>query len=240
MLQQPFNITLRIFACCSVLLLAGRVSAQPDTNLGNGLRIQPVYQLSGIALETGEGLPVVFTKVLVKGTRRGCFSNETGFFSLPVTTKDTLIVSRLGYTTQTLVVSDLIAQNNYPQEPFLYAALFLDVNPAELAEIKITPYRNAHEVKMAFRNIPIPTDNPTEMAADNLRPGAMANYVEGLPVDPYDELAIAQQQYLQYYATRRSLNSVNVVDSRALVSFIQYIGQRNQTQRNRIQSYWPE
>jgi hypothetical protein len=220
------------FGYCGNLIAQAPRSPISDT-------LPAVYQLSGIVMETAEGLPVAFTRIVVKGQRRGCFSNETGYYSLPVGPQDTLQISRIGYKAQEVAIRDVVKGNGNPSNPFIYNVIFLTEDPLSTPTVPIYAYGSAHDLKLAFRNIPIPTNNPVEMARDNLRPGAIASYVEGLPVDPTDELAIAQQQYLAHYATRRALPYLPVVDPVAIVKFIQYIGQRNEAQRQQIYNYWP-
>lgn len=199
-----------------------------------------LYQLSGMVLEETEGLPVSFVRIGVKHTRRGTFANETGFFSLPVTAADTLLFSRLGYSQELVPVQDILNENRGVTGKYLYTVQFMQQDSLGIDPIEIRPYNSAHEIKMALLNMPMPSESSAEFARDNLDPQNIGNYVEGLPVDANDPLAVAQQQYLSYYATRSLRPFANVVDPVAVVKLIQYMGQQNQAKRERVYNYWPE
>jgi len=231
--------TLKVMAGIALLQVVPQASAQPST--------QPepeVYQLSGMVLETEDGQPVTFTRIAVKNARRGIYSNETGFYSLPVTPTDTLLVSRIGYSDRTVAVADILAANgdrgtDDAGRLYLYSILFLEAVPTASQGMTVRPYRNAHEVRLAFQNIPLADEQPVELAANDIRVDPMANAVEGLPVDPNDPLAVQNSRYLSYYSYRNARAYAPTVSNQTVTRLIQYIGNRDDQERERVNTYWP-
>jgi len=196
-----------------------------------------VYQLSGVALESEEGLPIAFVSIHVKGTRRGTFTNDAGFFSLPVTKGDTLVIQRLGYHTREVPVSGILARYG-GGETYVYKTFILEVKSHEIEEVDIYPYQGYAEVKTALVNMPTPGQQPIEMARNNLQPNTMGLLARNMPKNAADRLSLSQRQYLAYMAQRNSLNTVGI-DPTSVVKLIQYMGKKSEQERERILNYWP-
>ncbi|WP_158640520.1 carboxypeptidase-like regulatory domain-containing protein [Anseongella ginsenosidimutans] len=63
---------------------------------------QDIIQISGYAYANDSSLAKLpYVKVLIKGTGRGTFTDESGFFSIAILKSDTLSFSTLGYAPRT-------------------------------------------------------------------------------------------------------------------------------------------
>ncbi len=60
-------------------------------------------QVSGTVVDT-DGLPVIGATIMVDGTTTGTSSGVDGSFTLPAPANGTLVVSYIGYQTQTIPV----------------------------------------------------------------------------------------------------------------------------------------
>jgi len=75
-----------------------------------------VIQFSGAVItadETGDMVPLPYTNVAVKGTRRGSVSDLEGFFSFAALQGETITFSRIGYQTVEYVIPDTLSKNLY-------------------------------------------------------------------------------------------------------------------------------
>ena len=64
----------------------------------------PPREISGAVLDSASNKPLQGASVYVRGTGRGTITDSLGNFNLWVNTGDSVIISYIGYTTQTLVV----------------------------------------------------------------------------------------------------------------------------------------
>ncbi len=75
-----------------------------------------VIQFSGAVItadETGDMIPLPYTNVAVKGTRRGAVSDQEGFFSFAALQGEVVTFSRIGYQTVEFEIPDTLTKNLY-------------------------------------------------------------------------------------------------------------------------------
>ena len=75
-----------------------------------------VIQFSGAVIttdDTNDMIPLPYTNVAIKGTRRGSVSDLEGFFSFAALKGETVTFSRIGYQTVEYVIPDTLTRNLY-------------------------------------------------------------------------------------------------------------------------------
>ena len=75
-----------------------------------------VIQFSGAVIsadETGDMIPLPYTNVAIKGTRRGAVSDQEGFFSFAALQGEVVTFSRIGYQTVEFMIPDTLSRNLY-------------------------------------------------------------------------------------------------------------------------------
>lgn len=204
------------------------------------LRAQELYQFSGLVLLQHKEQPLAFSRVWVKNTRRGTIANEVGFFSLPVTLKDTIIFQSLGAKTLALPFKDFY--QNYTGDKnnlFVYSLIFLQEDSITLPEVTIRPFKNAEEVKMALLNMPFEENLSQIQAQNNLQRELLAYYGQNMELDGKERLQVANQLYWQQYRTQR-MWQVAPIDPITLARFINHIVQKSKAQKPKHYDYWPD
>lgn len=96
------RLLLPVLACCLPLAVAtaAPLAASPSRLVRGG---QPAAPITGrVTDEKGEGLPGV--TVLVKGTTQGTSTDANGNFTIDVPAGGSLVISSIGYATQTIAV----------------------------------------------------------------------------------------------------------------------------------------
>lgn len=203
-------------------------------------RAQEVYQFSGLVLLQNKEQPLAFSRVWVKHTRRGTIANEVGFFSLPVTLKDTIIFQSLGAKTHSLSFNEFY--QNYTGDKnnmFVYSLIFLQEDSITLPEVTIRPFKNLEEAKMAFLNMPFEDKLAQIQAQNNLQKEILAYYTQNMELDGVERLQVANQLYWQQYRTQR-MWQVAPIDPITLARFINHIVQKSKVQKPKHYDYWPD
>jgi len=74
-------------------------------------------QFSGVVVtqndDTGEAIPLPYTNIYIKGTRRGTVSGLDGFFSIVALRGDTIKFSYVGYRTIEYIIPDTLTNHFY-------------------------------------------------------------------------------------------------------------------------------
>jgi len=121
-----------------------------------------VIQFSGVVVTGDSLLPVPFTYVLVKGTRRGTVADGYGFFSFAALEKDTVVFAGLGFHKSKFVIPDTLKDGKYN----IIHVLARDT--VELKEAIIYPFPTREQFKQAFLKLDI-KDDEMEKARKNLQ-----------------------------------------------------------------------
>jgi hypothetical protein len=90
----------------SFLLLSFCAMAQSDKK-------KKIVQLTGIIISADSMQAVSYTSILIAGTNRGTMADASGYFSLVITSGDTLKFSSVGYQTETYRLPDTLTQSSY-------------------------------------------------------------------------------------------------------------------------------
>jgi co-chaperonin GroES (HSP10) len=106
-------------------------------------------EISGTVLDSASNKPLQGASVFVIGAGRGMSTDSLGNFNLRVNTGDSVIISYIGYNTQTLVVDN---NTNWPQvKSFIHPSSFL-----------LHPY---FPCPFLSKNLPVPRMNLTALRA---------------------------------------------------------------------------
>lgn len=150
---------MRILLILSALILVLNDGFAQNKNTDKQPR---VIQFSGVVVTGDSLLPVPFSYVLVKGTRRGTVADGYGFFSFAALEKDTVIFTALGYHSSRFVIPDSLTENKYN----IIHVLSLDT--FQLKEAVIYPFPTREQFKQAFLKLNI-KDDEMERARKNLQ-----------------------------------------------------------------------
>ena len=77
-----------------------------------------VIQFSGVVVTqdaNGEMVPLPYTTIAIEGTSRGTYSEIDGFFSIVAEVTDSIVFSRIGFTTVKHGISDTLNSNFYKE-----------------------------------------------------------------------------------------------------------------------------
>ncbi|MDR1974398.1 MAG: carboxypeptidase-like regulatory domain-containing protein [Bacteroidales bacterium] len=109
-----------------------------------------VIQLSGIIVGATDTLAVPFATVLIQGTSQGTVSDFNGFFSLVVTSGQTLLFSSIGYVPVSYTIPDTVSADAYSivqsmaQDTYMLPTTF------------IYPWPSKDDFREAFINLKLP------------------------------------------------------------------------------------
>lgn len=148
-----------------------------------------VVQLSGVVFsgDSVQTLPGVHIYVPLAG--RGTTSNNNGFFSLPVLTGDSVVISSVGFQRQHYIVPD-----NAPE--FLSIIIDLTVDTKQLPEVTIFPYPTEELFKDAVLAMNLPMDD-SGIDHKNMSAELMALMARTQPMDGAANYRYYMNQYPQ-------------------------------------------
>ncbi|MCB9319851.1 MAG: carboxypeptidase-like regulatory domain-containing protein [Lewinellaceae bacterium] len=168
-MKSNIHHLLRWYILIVGLLIAGTASAQ--------MKLLPkVHQLSGfVVTDDGEDIrPLELVNVAIVGTNRGTFTNEVGFYSLPVQPGETVDFSFLGYKSVRYTIPDTI------QQDYIFYYLNLLHDTLNLPEIVVLPIPSRENFKVEFLALQV-NDDLQERAIENLKPYTMNLMMATLP-----------------------------------------------------------
>ena len=216
-----------------LLLLALLLSL---TNLFGQQDQSRIYQVSGMIISrtTSEAIP--FARVEINQTRNGVLSNQDGFYSVPVTDRDTLYFSHLGYHQGKFVVSDYL-RNYKGKSQYLYVINYLVEDTLTLPTVYIFPYDTPEELKTAVVNMGAIENSPEALAQQNMDPVTLHAIMQSMPLDGNERLMVGRQAYYNYYQNRNILPTVGL-DPITATRMLQYIVQKAKKRKNKDLNYW--
>jgi CarboxypepD_reg-like domain len=148
-----------------------------------------VVQLSGIILSNDSinGLPGAHIYVPKAG--RGTTSNNTGFFSLPVQTGDSVVISSVGFVRRSYIV---------PQDAQEFTTIIVEMveDVTYLPAVKIMPFPTEEVFKEAVLALNIPMDQ-NGVDSKNLNAELMALMARTTPMDGAANYRYYMSQYPQ-------------------------------------------
>lgn len=157
-----------------------------------------VIQFSGLVVTGDSLMPIPFTNIWVRNTRRGTTTDFQGFFSIAVRERDTLRFTAVGFKDIDYVVSDTLSSNRYS------AIQLMTRDTINLPETVIYPWPTREQFRYAFLNTEIPDDD-NDRALRNLARAEMRERLESMPLDGYSNFRYMNEQHAQrlYYAGQR-------------------------------------
>ncbi len=134
-----------------------------------------VIQFSGVVVgkDSTNGLPGVHLFLPESG--RGTTSNLYGYFSLPVETGDTLLISSVGYQRRTVVVPKT-------EEQSITLVIELVEDTTVLDEIEIFPYPTEELFKEAILTLELPYQDDLDNMNEWLRSEQMKEMYKHIPM----------------------------------------------------------
>lgn len=150
-----------------------------------------VIQFSGAVItadETGDMVPLPYTNVAVKGTRRGAVSDQEGFFSFAALKGETISFSRIGYKTVEYQIPDTLTKNLYSIVQIMSEDTLL------LPETVIFPWPSRKHFEIEFLAMDV-SDIEREAVQENLSEDKIAELRENMRPDGAEasRLVIGQQ-----------------------------------------------
>jgi hypothetical protein len=175
--------------CSLVMGLSGFAQQSPTPSDSNHL-----VQISGlvVSIDSLKALPLV--SIQIKGTSKGTFSDEGGFFSLVAKKSDTILFSFIGYKTVQFILPKNLTKFKYSViQPMSEDTIYLD------AAI-IRSYPTPDEFDYYFVKATIP-DAYYEASTRNLRKKTLETIAQGMSLDgtASQQMVMQQQAYRYYY-----------------------------------------
>jgi hypothetical protein len=195
-----------------------------------------VYQLSGLVISRTNMEPVPYATLQINHSLRGTVTNEEGFFSIPVTEKDTLYFRHLGFTESKLVIKDYLREYRQENSVYLYVIQYIREYTFTLDPVAIFPYKTPEELKTAVLNMN-PEGTPDAIARENLSPEIIDAIIKTLPKDAGERLQVGQQMYYDYYRTRNLLPTAGL-DPLAAMRMLQYVAEKARKRKAKDLNYW--
>ena len=138
---------MKFFLSCLFLFVSFSVSAQK--------RVMITGNISPPVGESPEGISVVN-----RTAKTATIANDTGNFTIPVATGDTLHFSAIQFQDFSVVVDDGVVENRQLK-------VFMSESVTELPEVVVTPYDLSGNVRVDVKIIPVvEADLPTQSAAE--------------------------------------------------------------------------
>ncbi len=140
---------------------------------------QEVIQFSGAVItadETGDMIPLPYTNVAIKGTRRGAVSDQEGFFSFAALQGEVVTFSRIGYQTVEFEIPDTLSRNLYSIVQIMSEDTIL------LPETVIFPWPSRKHFEIEFLAMDV-SDIEREAIEENLSEDKIAQLRENLRAD---------------------------------------------------------
>ena len=212
-------------------MTAGGAEAQTDK----------VYQLSGMVLNRSTHQPVPYVRIVTHRGDRYAIAGPEGFYSLPVTPKDSLYFQCIGYKTSKLSVAAYLKNyENAEKETYIYAIHFMDVDTLLLPDVIITPYKTRADIRNALVFSNSPYLDAAQAAQANLSPELMSFLMGSLPKDEGERLAVAQQRYVTMLSQQSNRATVTIVDPVAVYSLIKHISKKSKARKDEIYRSFPD
>ena len=148
-----------------------------------------IIQLSGVVLSGDSVNAVPGAHIYVPKAGRGTTSNNTGFFSMPVQTGDSVVISSVGFVTQHYIVPD-----NAPE--FWTIIVEMAECTTYLNTVTVMPFPTEEVFKEAVLALNIPMDE-NGVDRKNLNAELMALMARTTPMDGAQNYRYYMNQYPQ-------------------------------------------
>lgn len=182
------HLVIIVFMLCGIY---GFAQVQPPTLKQTQ---SPLIQLSGLVVSIDSLQPLPLVSIRIKGSSKGTFSDEGGFFSFVVKRTDTVIFSFIGYkTVQYIIPQDLKGVKYSIIQPMSEDTVYLNT-------AVIRSYPTPDEFDYYFVKATIP-DAYYEASTRNLRKKTLETIAQNMSMDGVasQQYAVQQQAYRYYY-----------------------------------------
>ena len=133
-----------ILITCTILILATSAQAQH------------VVQLSGL-VTLQDSSAAVGVGIYVPHTSRGTYTNQDGFFSLPVLPGDSVVIAALGYEKQYILIPKDFKNQSYT------SAIALTPTSIALPTVDVMPWATERDLRMAVARVKLPKQVTNEV-----------------------------------------------------------------------------
>lgn len=165
---------------------------------------QRVVQLSGF-VATGDSLyGVAGAGVYVPGTNRGTYTNDYGYFSMPVLAGDSVLFSGLGFKTQYLIIPETYESQSYS------IIMQMQEDPTELPTVEVFPWPTERDFKEAVANVRLP-DKGNAIITRDLDPRRLEEMARITPMSDAQNYRFWQNQQIQHQQNRIMAPTVNMM-----------------------------
>nr|WP_304608445.1 carboxypeptidase-like regulatory domain-containing protein [Pontibacter anaerobius] len=169
-----------------------------------------VVQLSGF-VATGDSLyGVAGAGVYVPGTNRGSYTNDYGYFSMPVLAGDSVLFSALGFKAQYLIIPE-----NYESQSYSII-MQMQEDPTELPTVEVFPWPTERDFKEAVANVRLP-DKGNAIITRDLDPRRLEELARITPMSDAQNYRFWQNQQIQHQQNRIMAPTVNMLAIPALL-----------------------
>jgi hypothetical protein len=179
---------------------------------------EPIIQFSGIIIGGDNSEPVPGAHIYVPKAGRGTTTNPYGFFSMPVMTGDSIIISSVGYQRQFYVVPK-------KNEKGYSVIIELQSDITTLPVVEVYPYPTEELFKEAFLALQMPDEKQQQTMRKNLDQQLL--YQMSIAAGPGAGESFrnftSQQQY--YNANRNFAPTLQLLNPFAWAQFIKQVKQ---------------
>ena len=174
-----------------------------------------VFQLSGVLsqLDNEQLHPVPYAQIYVGEEVEG-FSNENGFFSIPVTNRDTIYINALGKKEYVIETEKITVDNNKAT-----VLVEMEENAINLPKLYVYPWPSKTHFKYEFLAL-VPNDSIQRQINRHLERRVINDLSKGFEMDGREQgsLALKQQAASYYYLGQNK--PMNILDVGAWSKFI--------------------
>ena len=159
--------------------------------------------------EKKHGIPGVH--IVIRGKGRGTISNNVGFFSLPVMTGDTLLISAVGFTNKSLIIPER-------EDTGFSAIINLKTDITYLPLVEVFPFPTREQFKEAFLALDL-FDERTENIKKAINSRVIAKLAYSYPSANANYRNFMNRQ-IQYNANRFFIPSLSLTNPFAWAEFM--------------------
>lgn len=196
-----------IFLAGFSLLSMGEAAAQAKMR---------VMQVSGVVLgeDSINGLPGVHLYVPKAG--RGTTTNRYGYFSMPVLANDSLVISSIGYESQSFIIPGDKGEN-------FTIIIQMVTDTTYLPPIEVFPFPTEELFKEAILAMKLPNQYDLDNMQRNLGDEILAKIYQNTPMDAQMNYNLYMQQQFMHQHTRYGQTMIPFLNPANWAQFIQSI-----------------
>jgi hypothetical protein len=174
-----------------------------------------VIQFSGQIIFEEEDvlIPLPYTNIYVKGTRRGTYSELDGFFTLVARGGDVIIFSAMGFKTVEYTLPDSLDVNRYS------AVILMSQDAITIPTVTIVPWPSREHFKVEFLAMDI-SDELQMKAQENMAEEVIAAMIYEVPYDANESLDLMSRQHTQQNYYLGQIKPNNFLNPLAWAKFI--------------------